>query len=87
MDKGSAKPATIMFLAGIVTGGVIATLYAPKSGKETRSDIKHKAGRAQNDIKNKRDEMRDKFKRGVQEARTPAHEQTTQPHNNDKNDE
>ena len=29
-------------LAGAAIGGVIALLYAPKSGKETREDLKHK---------------------------------------------
>lgn len=34
----------IGFLAGGVLGAVIALLYAPKPGKELRSDIKTKAG-------------------------------------------
>jgi gas vesicle protein len=29
-------------LAGVAIGGVIALLYAPKSGKETREDLKRK---------------------------------------------
>jgi gas vesicle protein len=29
-------------LAGAAIGGIIALLYAPKSGKETREELKHK---------------------------------------------
>jgi gas vesicle protein len=39
----------IGILAGAVVGGVVALLFAPKSGKETRAFIKEKAG----DIKDK----------------------------------
>jgi gas vesicle protein len=39
-DKKSSKGLVIGFLAGTVVGAVIALLYAPKSGKEFRQDIK-----------------------------------------------
>jgi gas vesicle protein len=41
--NGMAKGLIIGFLAGGVVGAVIALLYAPKPGKELRSDIKKKA--------------------------------------------
>jgi len=41
--NGMAKGLLIGFLAGSLIGAVAALLYAPKSGKELRSDIKKKA--------------------------------------------
>jgi gas vesicle protein len=38
-----AKGLLIGFFSGAVVGGVIALLYAPKSGKELRSDLKKKS--------------------------------------------
>ncbi len=44
-DKsGMAKGLLIGFLFGSFAGAITALLYAPKSGKELRSDIKKKAG-------------------------------------------
>jgi gas vesicle protein len=42
--NGIVKGLLIGFLAGSVVGAIAALLYAPKSGKELRSDIKKKAG-------------------------------------------
>ncbi len=39
-------------LAGAVIGGVIALLYAPKSGKETREQLKQKLEDLQKEIEN-----------------------------------
>jgi len=41
-ENKMAKGLFLGFLAGGIVGGVIALLYAPKSGKELRSDIKTK---------------------------------------------
>lgn len=41
-DNEMGKGLLIGFLAGSVIGSVIALLYAPKSGKELRKDIKDK---------------------------------------------
>lgn len=41
-DNGLGKGLFIGFLAGSTIGAVIALLYAPKSGKEFRNDIKEK---------------------------------------------
>ena len=40
MNKDNAIGFGIGLLAGVVIGGAIALLYAPKSGKETRQLIK-----------------------------------------------
>ena len=44
-NNGMAKGMLVGFLAGSVVGAIIALLYAPKSGKELRKDIKE-IGRA-----------------------------------------
>ncbi len=43
MNKDNVTGFGIGLLAGAVIGGVIALLYAPKSGKETREMLKSKA--------------------------------------------
>jgi len=42
-EKNLSKGLLIGFLAGGAIGAIIALLYAPKSGKELRKDIKDKA--------------------------------------------
>jgi gas vesicle protein len=44
MNKDSAVGFGIGLLSGVVIGGVIALLFAPQSGKETRQMIKEKTG-------------------------------------------
>lgn len=39
MENRKTQKIAAAFLFGAVIGGVIALLYAPKSGKETRKDI------------------------------------------------
>ena len=41
-ENKMARGIVLGFLAGSVVGGIIALLYAPKSGKELRNDIKLK---------------------------------------------
>jgi len=41
-ERGVAKGLFLGFLAGGIVGGVLALLYAPKSGKELRQDISNK---------------------------------------------
>jgi gas vesicle protein len=41
-DNKMARGLILGFLTGTIVGGVVALLYAPKSGKELRSDIKLK---------------------------------------------
>ncbi len=42
-NRGLTKGLLIGFLAGGIVGALAALLYAPKSGKELRADIKRKA--------------------------------------------
>ncbi len=41
--SGLSKGLLIGFVAGAIAGAITALLYAPKSGKELRSDLKQKA--------------------------------------------
>ncbi len=43
-NDGMAKGLIVGFIAGSVVGAVLALLYAPKTGKELRADIKQKTG-------------------------------------------
>ena len=43
-NKGLTKGLLIGFIAGGIAGALAALLYAPKSGRELRADIKRKAG-------------------------------------------
>ncbi len=47
--NGMARGLMIGFLAGTVVGAITALLYAPKSGKELRSEIKHRANELADD--------------------------------------
>ncbi len=53
MNKDHAIGFGIGLLAGAVIGGVIALLYAPKTGKETRQLIKDKVTEVVDAVKEK----------------------------------
>ena len=42
-ENRMAKGLLIGFLSGAVVGGIVALLYAPKSGKELRSDLRKRS--------------------------------------------
>jgi gas vesicle protein len=48
-EKKSTKSFMLGFLAGSAIGAIIALLYAPKSGKETREDLKKRASHLLNE--------------------------------------
>jgi gas vesicle protein len=51
--RDDVKGFGIGILVGLVIGGVIGLLYAPKAGKELRRDIKDKAKTVTKDLKAK----------------------------------
>jgi gas vesicle protein len=53
MNKDHAMGFGVGLLTGVVIGGVIALLFAPQSGKETRQMIKDKAAGVADAIKGK----------------------------------
>jgi gas vesicle protein len=69
-DKGNlGKGLFLGFLAGGAIGAVIALLYAPKSGKELRSDIKLKADEYYDEAEKYVSEARDKAKDLINEGK------------------
>ena len=66
------------FCMGILIGGALGVLagifFAPKSGKELRSDIKHKGGEVLKDVKNIYADTRTKTKELIKEAKYQAKE-------------
>lgn len=72
MDKSTLAMKTFVF--GAVLGSIAAILFAPKSGRETRAQIKQKAEEAKEKAKNKRDELMEKVQRGKDEAEAKADE-------------
>jgi gas vesicle protein len=55
-NNGGAKFA--FFLAGLGVGAVLALLFAPRTGKETRDYITQKAGEGKDYVKTKSEELR-----------------------------
>jgi len=56
MNKDHAVGFGIGLLSGVVIGGIIALLFAPQSGKDTRQMIKNKATGMVDAIKGKAEE-------------------------------
>ena len=77
MNKDHAVGFGVGLLAGAVIGGVIALLFAPQSGKETRQMIKDKATGMVDAIKGKAaeageavDTVKEKTARAVHELKS-----------------
>ncbi|TLY26136.1 MAG: YtxH domain-containing protein [Nitrospirae bacterium] len=49
-STSSVKAITLLFIGGAVLGSVAGLLFAPKSGKETRKEIKHYAMKVKKDV-------------------------------------
>ena len=77
MNKDHAVGFGIGLLSGVVIGGIIALLFAPQSGKETRQMIKNKATGMVDAIKGKAEEanevvdsVKEKTPRAVHELKS-----------------
>ena len=68
MNNDQAKGFGIGLLVGAVVGGVIALLYAPRTGKETRQLIKDKAIGVVDTAKEKGSEVMDAVREKASEA-------------------
>lgn len=68
---GSGKFALGAVIGGLV-GAAIGVLTAPKSGKETRDELKVKAGSAKQGALNKADEIGEEVSKRARDARTRA---------------
>ena len=71
-ENGFGKGVMIGLIAGAATGAIVALLYAPKSGKELRKDIKDKADDLKNDINYRYDAAKTKLNEMIQEGKMQA---------------
>ena len=68
MNKDHAIGFGVGLLTGVIIGGVIALLYAPKTGKETRQMIKEKVSGVVDSVRGKTSEVMDTVKDTASEA-------------------
>ena len=73
MNKDHAVGFGIGLLTGAVIGGVIALLYAPQSGKETRALLKNKAMETRDNIQDFATDTVENVKDGVSEVSRKGH--------------
>jgi gas vesicle protein len=66
-DNGASKLG--FFLAGLGIGAVLAILFAPKSGKETRDYIAQRAEEGRDYMKAKTDELRKQAEETVEKGK------------------
>lgn len=66
-DNGASKLG--FFLAGVGIGAILALLFAPKSGKETRGYIAQKAGEGREYVKSKSEELRRQAEDAVEKGK------------------
>ncbi len=69
MNKDNAIGLVIGLLAGAAVGGVVALLYAPRSGKESRKLIGEKATEVADIIKDKAEDVIDTVQEAAYEAK------------------
>jgi gas vesicle protein len=73
IEKHSSGVGTL--LLGALIGAGVALLFAPKSGQETRSDIKRGARKAQNKVRDVAEEMTEQVVDTFEGARAKVEEQ------------
>jgi gas vesicle protein len=66
-ENGASKVG--FFLAGLGIGAVLALLFAPRSGQETRDMIAQKAGEGRDYVKVKTDEFRKQAEETVEKGK------------------
>lgn len=72
-DSGASKVG--VFLAGLGIGAVVALLFAPRSGKETRDFIVQRAGEGKEFVKNKSEEIRKQAEDAVEKGKDLVNKQ------------
>jgi gas vesicle protein len=66
-ENGGSK--AVFFLAGLGIGAILALLFAPKSGRETRDFIAQKADEGRDYVKNKSVELRKQAEEAVEKGK------------------
>ena len=72
MDKREKKGLAIGALFGAVIGVITGILFAPKSGKETRKDIKDAAGKAADALVEEAHTLQNEAKKLIEKAESHA---------------
>ena len=75
-NDGGSKAA--FFLAGAGIGAILALLFAPKTGQETRDYITQRAGESRNRVTEKSKEYRERAEGYVDKARDSVNKQKEQ---------
>ncbi len=65
-DKGSSF---LWFLAGLGIGAVVGVLYAPKSGRETREEIRQRAEQGRDYVVNRARQAREQAQQWAEKGR------------------
>jgi gas vesicle protein len=68
----------IWFLAGVGIGGLIGVLYAPRSGSETREDLRARAEQGRDYVRTRAREARDQANDWVDKGRDVVNQQKDQ---------
>jgi len=84
-NKHMAQP--FIFLMGVIIGGVIATLFAPKKGKELRKDVKNRSRQVQKSLNNAKNETKESFKREFQNLKKTGGDENGQSRTGSLNSE
>lgn len=69
MSENNGASKLGFFLAGLGIGAILALLFAPKSGKETRDYIAQKAGEGRDYVKAKSEEFRRQAEEAVEKGK------------------
>lgn len=64
-----AKVASLTAVTGAALGSIVSLLFAPKSGRETRSDIVEKANETKNTLSEKGNELKEHLNYKVTEGK------------------
>ena len=75
-DNGGSK--AVYFLAGMGIGAILALLFAPKSGEETREFIAQKAGEGKEYVTARGRELRKQAEEAVEKAKDVVSKQKEQ---------
>jgi gas vesicle protein len=66
------------FILGLGAGAVAGILFAPKSGEETREELRQRAGEGREYLKRRGDELRHQAEHAIDRGREAVHGQREQ---------
>lgn len=78
MSEGNGGAKFAFFLAGMGIGAILALLFAPKSGRETREYLTHKAEEGKDYVQQRGRELRKQAEETVEKAKDVVQKQKEQ---------